>query len=180
MGESGSGKTTLGKTILGAFKPTSGQILYPGSRPCDAAATALGCATPRPADDLPGPAVLVQSTVHDQSSLSLPLRLHGICPKERIPDEVGALLRRVGLGPEHARRYPHELSGGQLQRVAIARAISVKPRIIVADEPVSKLDVSVRAQVLNLLKRMNRETGVGLVFITTTSAWRASCATGSR
>ena len=101
-----------------------------------------------------------------ESSLSLPLRLHGICPKERIPDEVAALLKRVGLGPEHARRYPHELSGGQLQRVAVARAISVKPRIIVADEPVSKLDVSVRAQVLNLLKRMNRETGVSLVFIT--------------
>ena len=94
-----------------------------------------------------------------ESSLSLPLRLHGICPRKRISEEVAALLKRVGLGPEHARRYPHELSGGQLQRVAVARAISVKPRIIVADEPVSKLDVSVRAQVLNLLKRMNRETG---------------------
>ena len=81
-------------------------------------------------------------------------------------EEVASLLKRVGLGTEHGRRYPHELSGGQLQRVAVARAISVKPRIIVADEPVSKLDVSVRAQVLNLLKQMNRETGVSIVFIT--------------
>jgi oligopeptide/dipeptide ABC transporter ATP-binding protein len=96
----------------------------------------------------------------------VPLRLHGICSRAQVGQEVVALLRRVGLGPEHARRYPHELSGGQLQRVAVARAISVHPRVIVADEPVSKLDVSVRAQVLNLLKRMNRETGISVVFIT--------------
>ena len=166
VGESGSGKTTLGKTILGAFKPTSGQILYLGHDLATLPPRRWGALRRDLQMIFQDPLSSFNPRFTIESSLSLPLRLHGICPKERIPDEVGTLLRRVGLGPEHARRYPHELSGGQLQRVAIARAISVKPRIIVADEPVSKLDVSVRAQVLNLLKRMNRETGVGLVFIT--------------
>ena len=166
VGESGSGKTTLGKTILGAYKPTGGRILYAGHD----LATLLLRHWGRLRRDLQmifqDPLSSFNPRFTIASSLSLPLRLHGICPKERISSEVAALLKRVGLGPEHAGRYPHELSGGQLQRVAVARAISVKPRIIVADEPVSKLDVSVRAQVLNLLKRMNRETGVSLVFIT--------------
>ena len=166
VGELGSGKTTLGKTILGAFKPTSGQILYLGHDLATLPPRRWGALRRDLQMIFQDPLSSFNPRFTIESSLSLPLRLHGICPKERIPDEVAALLRRVGLGPEHARRYPHELSGGQLQRVAIARAISVKPRIIVADEPVSKLDVSVRAQVLNLLKRMNRETGVGLVFIT--------------
>ena len=166
VGESGSGKTTLGKTILGAFKPTAGRILYGTHDLATLPAGRWG----RLRRDLQmifqDPLSSFNPRFTIESSLALPLKLHGICPKDRISGEVAALLKRVGLGPEHASRYPHELSGGQLQRVAVARAISVKPRIIVADEPVSKLDVSVRAQVLNLLKRMNRETGVSLVFIT--------------
>ncbi len=166
VGESGSGKTSLGKTILGALTPTKGQILYAGQD--------LARLPPRRWGPLrrdlqmifQDPLSSFNPRFTIESSLSLPLQLHRICPKAYIADEIAALLKRVGLGPEHARRYPHELSGGQLQRVAVARAISVKPRIIVADEPASKLDVSVRAQVLNLLKRMNRETGVSLVFIT--------------
>jgi oligopeptide transport system ATP-binding protein len=166
VGESGSGKTTLGKTLLGAYRPTSGQILYRGQD--------LATLPPRRWGRLRRDLQMVfQDPLSSfnprftiKSSLALPLRLHGMCTKDRIADEVASLLRRVGLGAEHGARYPHELSGGQLQRVAIARAISVEPRIIVADEAVSKLDVSVRAQVLNLLKRMNRETGVSLLFIT--------------
>jgi oligopeptide transport system ATP-binding protein len=166
VGESGSGKTTLGKTLLGAYRPTSGQILYGGQD--------LAVLPPRRWGRLRRDLQMVfQDPLSSfnprftiKSSLALPLRLHGVCAKSQIADQVAGLLRRVGLGPEHAARYPHELSGGQLQRVAIARAISVDPRIIVADEAVSKLDVSVRAQVLNLLKRMNRETGVSLLFIT--------------
>lgn len=166
VGESGSGKTTLGKTILGAYRPTAGEIRYRG----------LDLVTLPPGRwgelrrDLQmvfqDPLSSFNPRFTIASSLALPLRLHRVCPKERIAAQTANLLRRVGLGPEHAARYPHELSGGQLQRVAIARAISVAPRLIVADEAVSKLDVSVRAQVLNLLKRMNRETGVSLVFIT--------------
>ena len=166
VGESGSGKTTLGKTILGAYKPTAGRILFEGQDLAALPAGRWGLLRRDLQMVFQDPLSSFNPRFTIESSLSLPLRLHRICPEAGIPGEVAALLRRVGLGPEHAARYPHELSGGQLQRVAVARAISVKPRIIVADEPVSKLDVSVRAQVLNLLKRMNRETGVSLVFIT--------------
>ncbi len=166
VGESGSGKTTLGKTLLGAYRPTSGQILYGGQDLALLPSRLWG----RLRRDLQmvfqDPLSSFNPRFTINSSLALPLRLHGVCAQDRIAGEVTSLLRRVGLGPEHGARYPHELSGGQLQRVAIARAISVDPRIIVADEAVSKLDVSVRAQVLNLLKRMNRETGVSLLFIT--------------
>ena len=166
VGESGSGKTTLGKTILGAYRPTAGQIFYRGR---DLAALAPGRWGALRRDlqmVFQDPLSSFNPRFTIASSLALPLRLHRIFPRERIAAETANLLRRVGLGAEHAARYPHELSGGQLQRVAIARAISVAPRVIVADEAVSKLDVSVRAQILNLLKRMNRETGVSLVFIT--------------
>jgi len=166
VGESGSGKTTLGKAILGAYKPTSGHIHYSGRDLANLPQGDWGMLRRDLQMIFQDPLSSFNPRFTIESSLSLPLRLHRICPKDRIHDEVTRLVKRVGLGPEHARRYPHELSGGQLQRVAVARAISVKPRIIVADEPVSKLDVSVRAQVLNLLKRMNRETGVSLIFIT--------------
>ena len=166
VGESGSGKTTLGKTILGVHKPAEGRILYRGR---DLASLAPKHWRPFRRElqmVFQDPLSSFNPRFTIASSLALPLRLHRICPEEQIATEVASLLRRVGLDPEHGARYPHELSGGQLQRVAIARAISVKPRIVVADEAVSKLDVSVRAQVLNLLKRMNRETRVSVVFIT--------------
>lgn len=166
VGESGSGKTTLGKTMLGVHRPTAGQILYRGADLANLSARGWKPFRRDLQMVFQDPLSSFNPRFTLGSSLALPLALHDVVPKKQIPDEVASLLTRVGLTPEHARRYPHELSGGQLQRVAIARAISVKPRIIVADEAVSKLDVSVRAQVLNLLKRMNRETGVGLVFIT--------------
>jgi oligopeptide transport system ATP-binding protein len=98
--------------------------------------------------------------------MAVPLRLHGICRGEALETEVPKLLERVGLSGDHARRFPHELSGGQLQRVAIARVLGICPKLIVADEAVSKLDVSVRAQILNLLKTINRDINVSLAFIT--------------
>ena len=166
VGESGSGKTTLGKTILGVHRPDAGRILCRGT---DLAA--LDAAGRRPFRRemqmvFQDPLSSFNPRFTIASSLALPLRLHRICPEDAIPATIASLLQRVGLRAEHAGRYPHELSGGQLQRIAIARAISVKPSLIVADEAVSKLDVSVRAQVLNLLNRMSRETGVSLIFIT--------------
>ena len=166
VGESGSGKTTLGKTILGVNMPSSGRILYRGRDLARLPQRRWGELRRELQMVFQDPLSSFNPRFTIGNSLALPLRLHRICPPADIAGEVGSLLKRVGLSPDHGARYPHELSGGQLQRVAIARAIGVKPKIIVADEAVSKLDVSVRAQVLNLLKRMNRETGIGIVFIT--------------
>jgi oligopeptide/dipeptide ABC transporter ATP-binding protein len=167
VGESGSGKTTLGRALLGMVRADEGQIIYRGADLLAVKGDA-GWAPHRRELQMvfQDPLSSFNPRFTIASSLALPLKLHSVCPPAEIPAMIGDLLRRVGLRPEHGARYPHELSGGQLQRVAIARAISLNPSLIVADEAVSKLDVSVRAQVLNLLNRMNRETGTGLVFIT--------------
>lgn len=166
VGESGSGKTTLGRALLGMIPPTSGEIVYRG---VDLAAKGPQGWVPHRRElqmVFQDPLSSFNPRFTIASALALPLKRHAICPDSAIPDMIASLLTRVGLRPEHGARYPHELSGGQLQRVAIARAVSLSPSLIVADEAVSKLDVSVRAQVLNLLNRMNRETGTGMVFIT--------------
>lgn len=166
VGESGSGKTTLGKALLGMAPPSQGRILYRGSDLLDRGGRGWAPYRRELQMVFQDPLSSFNPRFTIASSLALPLRLHRLCPPREIPERVAGLLRRVGLRREHGERYPHELSGGQLQRVAIARAISLEPSLIVADEAVSKLDVSVRAQILNLLSRMNRETGVSLVFIT--------------
>jgi ABC-type glutathione transport system ATPase component len=166
VGESGSGKTTLGKTLARLHAPTEGSLRFDD-----------GPSAPPAALGRLGEARRLQMVFQDPLSsfnprrrvgaaLHLALDLHGIgLPGDRSA-AVDGLLEAVGLTPGHGARYPHELSGGQLQRVALARALAVRPDVIVADEAVSKLDVSVRAQVLNLVKRTNAATGVAFVFIT--------------
>jgi oligopeptide/dipeptide ABC transporter ATP-binding protein len=166
VGESGSGKTTLGKTLLGMYPASSGHIWYEGVdlASTDAAAPKLHRRDLQLVFQDPLSSFNPRFRIGD--SIALPLRLHGICRGKDLEAEVRKLLERVGLSGDHARRFPHELSGGQLQRVAIARVLGIRPKLIVADEAVSKLDVSVRAQILNLLKTINRDINVSLVFIT--------------
>jgi oligopeptide/dipeptide ABC transporter ATP-binding protein len=164
VGESGSGKTTLGKTLLGMYPPSSGHIWYEGVDLAAAAARKLHRRDLQLVFQDPLSSFNPRFRIGD--SIALPLRLHHICRGKVLEAEVGKLLERVGLSPDHARCFPHELSGGQLQRIAIARVLGIGPKLIVADEAVSKLDVSVRAQILNLLKTINRDLNVSLVFIT--------------
>ena len=167
VGESGSGKTTLGRILLGLLPPTSGRVLY-GGRPLEDL-TAVGRRQYRREVQ-----VVFQNTSSSLNprktigaSIEVPLR-HNLGLEGRAAGERAArLLERVGLEPEtFLSRYPHELSGGQRQRVGIARAIASEPRFVVADEPVSALDVSIRAQILQLLRDLQRETGLAYLFIT--------------
>ncbi|PRX47170.1 peptide/nickel transport system ATP-binding protein/oligopeptide transport system ATP-binding protein [Prauserella shujinwangii] len=167
VGESGCGKSTVARAVVSLLRPIAGEVRFDGRD-----VTALDRAGRR---DLRRQVQLVfqdpyaslnpKMTVHDL--LSEAWRIHpGIVPRGDWDAEVAALLERVGLNPGHATRYPHQFSGGQRQRISIARALAVRPRLIVCDEPVSALDVSIQAQILNLLARLQRELGVAYLFIT--------------
>jgi peptide/nickel transport system ATP-binding protein/oligopeptide transport system ATP-binding protein len=166
VGESGSGKTTLGKAMLRLYRPTEGRLRFAGTD-----ITRLGDGALRPyRRDLQmifqDPLSSFNPRTRIGDAVALPLRLHRLCETAEVDREVDRLLARVGLSTRFKERFPHEMSGGQLQRVAIARALATQPRLIVADEPVSKLDVSIRAQILNLFRDVQQETGVALVFVT--------------
>lgn len=165
VGESGCGKTTLGKLVIGLEKPTSGQVLY---RMQDLDKLS-GEGKQKARLDLqmifqdPYSSLNPRKRVYD--ILSTPLLYHGLVEKKQVDQEVRRLLDLVGLPANSARRYPHEFSGGQLQRLGIAAALSLKPKLIVCDEPVSALDVSIQAQILNLLCSLQEELGFAYLFI---------------
>ncbi|MYF87161.1 MAG: ABC transporter ATP-binding protein, partial [Rhodospirillaceae bacterium] len=165
-GESGSGKTSLGRTLVRLYKPTAGSLLFDGQD-----------ITGLPEERLRPLRARFQMIFQDpQSSLNprrrvadivaRPLRLHGrAATAAEARKQVDALLERVALRPVHGERYPHELSGGERQRVGIARAIALQPRLVVADEIVSGLDVSSQAQILALLRELRQDLGLALLFI---------------
>ncbi|MGW0080823.1 dipeptide ABC transporter ATP-binding protein [Streptomyces sp. NPDC003393] len=157
VGESGSGKTTLGRMLVGLLEPTSGEIRYAG-RPHTGVRPAVQMVFQDPVSSL-NPRRSVGESIAD------PLRARGDRDEERIRGRVTELLERVGLEEAHYDRYPHEFSGGQRQRVGIARALAADPRVIVCDEPVSALDVTTQAQVIDLLGELRRELGIALVFV---------------
>ena len=165
VGESGSGKTTLGRAIVGLIPPTAGTILFRGLP-----LGAKGTASDRPARAqlqmvFQDPIASLDPRWRVGASIAEPLRLNHIGTRAERQERVSDLLEVVGLSPGHAGRYPHELSGGQRQRVGLARALALNPAVIVADEAVSALDVSIRAQVINLLRQLQDELKVSYLFI---------------
>lgn len=165
VGESGCGKSTLGRIMVGLDKPDRGQILLEGEDLTTLSAKELRARRARMQMIFQDPVTSLDPRWTIEAILREPLDNFRIGTREERRDKVADLLTRVGLRPDHAKRYPHELSGGQRQRIGIARALALSPKIIVADEPVSALDVSVRAQVVNLMCDLREEMGLGLLFI---------------
>ena len=161
VGESGCGKTTLGRTLLRLIEPTAGTIQFAGQEITDLRAFRRQAQMifQDPYGSL-NPRMTVGRIIGE------PLRIHKLSQsKNDEHDRVAELLKSVGLAPEHARRYPHEFSGGQRQRIGIARALAVQPKFIVCDEPVSALDVSVQAQIINLLSELQEKFKLTYLFI---------------
>ena len=165
VGESGCGKTTLGQTIIRLYDPTSGQVEFNGTD-----ISALSGRQMRPfRRDLQmifqDPSASLDPRMTVGSVISEPLNVFGIGSKQERQERVQELLRVVGLNAYFANRYPHEFSGGQRQRIGIARALALNPKLVICDEPVSALDVSIQAQVLNLLKRLQEQFSLTYLFI---------------
>ncbi len=165
VGESGCGKSTLGRCLLRLIEPTSGTITFGGTDLLALPPEALRRARRDMQIVFQDPFASLNPRLSIGQTLEEPLRVHQIVPPGDLRAEVARLLDQVGLPQSAAARYPHEFSGGQRQRVGIARALSLRPKLIVADEPVSALDVSIRAQILNLFRRVQAETEVALLFI---------------
>jgi oligopeptide/dipeptide ABC transporter ATP-binding protein len=165
VGESGCGKTTTGRLILRAIEPTAGRIVFDGQDVTALQGKALQPFRRQAQIVFQDPYSSLNPRLPIQQIIGEPMLVHGTATAETLGAEVRAILDMVGLSPEHAERYPHELSGGQRQRVGIARALGVHPKLIVADEAVSALDVSVRAQILNLFVELRERLGLAYLFI---------------
>jgi peptide/nickel transport system ATP-binding protein/oligopeptide transport system ATP-binding protein len=166
VGESGCGKSTVGRLVLRLIEPSAGQVRFEGEDLLGLSDNDLRARRRRMQLIFQDPYASLNPRMTVGAMLGEPLMLHGLARKDsERRARVGELLSLVGLRPDHARRYPHEFSGGQRQRLAIARALAVEPRLIVADEPVSALDVSIQAQVINLMRSLQRRFGLAYIFI---------------
>ncbi|HEY1485020.1 MAG TPA: oligopeptide/dipeptide ABC transporter ATP-binding protein [Micromonosporaceae bacterium] len=165
VGESGCGKTTTGRLITRLLEPTAGQILYRGRDIAHLGEKQLRDFRREIQLIFQDPYSSLNPRQTVGTIIGTALRTHNVVPKEKRLAHIQELLELVGLNPEHYNRFPHEFSGGQRQRIGIARALSVRPKIIVADEPVSALDVSIQAQVMNLLEDLRKEFGIAFIFI---------------
>jgi len=165
VGESGCGKTTVGRTVLKLYEPTEGKIIFQGQD-----ITKLNRKHMKPLRAqmqmiFQDPFASLNPRQTIGTIIAATFEIQGLTPPGGVKQEVQRLMERVGLNPEHVNRYPHEFSGGQRQRIGVARAIALKPKLIVADEPVSALDVSIQAQVVNLLDDLQKEFGMSYLFV---------------
>ncbi len=165
VGESGCGKTTLGRTMLQLIQPTSGEVIFQGQNVFDLHGRTLKAARRDMQIIFQDPFASLNPRMVIGESIAEGLRVHSDMSQEERKKIVFELLRRVGMRADHSLRYPHEFSGGQRQRIGIARALALEPKFIVCDEPVSALDVSIQAQVLNILKELQAEFGLTYLFI---------------
>jgi len=165
VGESGCGKSTLARTILQLVPTTAGTVILAGKNLTAASASEILTARRDLQMVFQDPYASLNPRMTVFAALAEPLLVHRICPRAEVPARIAELMRLVGLAPRFSQKYPHEFSGGQRQRIAIARALALKPQLIVADEPVSALDVSIQAQILNLLADLVRRMRLSLIFI---------------
>ena len=165
VGESGSGKTTIGRTIVRLYKPTEGQILFEDQDLAKLSGESLRHIRRRVQIVFQDPFASLNPRFTIGSLIAEPMHIFKIGSNDEIHARTAELLKVVGLRPEYIDRYPHEFSGGQRQRIAVARALAINPEFVIADEPVSALDVSVRAQVLNLLQRLQRQFNLTYLFV---------------
>ncbi|MGZ4315355.1 MAG: ABC transporter ATP-binding protein, partial [Gaiellaceae bacterium] len=164
VGESGCGKSTLGRTIVRLLEPTEGNVIFQGRDISNLGNRALRPLRREMQMIFQDPYASLNPRKRVGSIIGTPLKIHGI-EKSKRRQRVQELLEKVGLSPEHYNRFPHEFSGGQRQRIGVARALALNPKLVVADEPVSALDVSIQSQILNLLIDLKARLGLSYVFI---------------
>ncbi|CAA9397292.1 MAG: Oligopeptide transport ATP-binding protein OppF [uncultured Pyrinomonadaceae bacterium] len=165
VGESGCGKSTVGKCLLRLYEPSSGEVLFEGKNLVGLPNREMQLLRREMQIIFQDPYASLNPRLSILSIVAEPLKIHGIGNKNEQRERTADLLKRVGLDPNYMHRYPHEFSGGQRQRIGIARALALNPKLIICDEPVSALDVSVQAQVVNLLQDLQTEFGLTYLFI---------------
>ncbi|MDP7332089.1 MAG: dipeptide ABC transporter ATP-binding protein [SAR324 cluster bacterium] len=165
VGESGCGKSTCGRTILQLYRPTSGEVIFEGKDLSKLKKKELRKIRSRFQMVFQDPYSSLNPRATVNNIISEPLKIHHLCSSSEYSDRVSDLLKKVGLNPKFANRHPHEFSGGQRQRIAIARALALNPEFIVCDEPISALDVSIQAQIVNLLEELQEDLKLTYLFI---------------
>ena len=165
VGESGSGKTTVGRTLLGLYEKTAGSIKFRGQELSELSAAAMQALRPKMQLVFQDPYSSLNPRIRIGEAIGEAMLQHKLCTRAELYEKVIAVMKICGLAPQHYHRFPHEFSGGQRQRIGIARALILNPDFIVADEPISALDVSIQAQIINLFADLRDDRGVTFLFI---------------